>query len=147
MTNLDMNMIAEEEADGGGQEGQVGAAASRGVGALFGRHSGRGGTADRRLSDVSIVVFDRGNKGYLDEVEQSARVLLARLAGKTGDVSADQIIAMKEEQRAMSKKTSKLVKSNIFMILLLISGSVGLGVTIMNGKSTVCICYYYFLNF
>lgn len=132
MTNLDiMNTIAEEEANGGGQEG-------RGAGA------GRGGTAGRQLeTGLSFVSrrFDRGNKGYLDEVEKSAR----RLASKTGDVSIDDVIAMKEEQRAMSKKTSKLVKSNVFLIVLLIFGSVGLGLTIMNGKSTVCICYYCFL--
>jgi L-aminopeptidase/D-esterase-like protein len=133
MTNLDiMNTIAEEEANSnsGGQEGRAGA--------------GRGGTAGRQLeTGLSFASrrFDRGNKGYLDEVEKSAR----RLASKTGDVSIDDVIAMKEEQRAMSKKTSKLVKSNVFLIVLLIFGSVGLGLTIMNGKSTVCICYYYFL--
>lgn len=94
--------------------------------------NGGGGKHAPRLSVVSNK-FDIGKKGYLTEAEQSAR----RLSSQSGEISIDQLVQLKEQQKAMEKKVSSLVRRNFIMMMLLVISTVILVMTNVQGEQTL----------
>ena len=103
-----------------------------GTSRLARRQQSGGGKHAPRLSVVSNK-FDIGKKGHLTEAEQSAR----RLASQSGQISIEQLVQLKEQQKAMEKKVSSLVRRNFIMMMLLVISTVILVMTNVQGEQTL----------